>query len=312
MTAPRVLVLGCGSIGSRHARLLVAAGASVAVTDPDPTRGTNLPGVQRLPWGADGAGFDGVVVASPTRWHAEQACQALAAGAKVLVEKPLATTAPEAAAIVDAGEDRVAVAFNLRFHEPLQRARDHSGGLGPVLAARFWSGSYLPEWRPGVDYRTTYSARADMGGGVLLDAIHELDLVVWWFGRDVAVAAALVQRCGDLEIDVEDTVKALLITPGGAPVEVSLDYLSRRYRRGVELVGRDATLRLDWAREVLEIEDAQAVRSQPAAVAVARSYELQARAFVSWLSGGPRLPVDAETGAASLRLALDIRATAGT
>ena len=311
MSGPRVLVLGCGSIGSRHARLLVAAGASVTVSDPDPARGIDLPGMQRLPWGETSAGFDGVVVASPTRWHAEQACEALEAGAKVLVEKPLATTCDEAAEMVAVGADRVAVAYNLRFHEPLRRAHDHSRQVGPIVGARFWSGSYLPDWRPDVDYRTTYSARADMGGGVLLDAIHELDLVVWWFGSEVRVDAAVVDRCGDLEIDVEDTVKALLTTAAGAPVEVSLDYLSRRYRRGVELVGRDATLRLDWAREVLEIEDADGVRSESADVAVARSYELQAEAFVTWLAGGPPLPVNAAAGAASLRLAMDIRAAAG-
>ncbi len=304
-------MLGAGSIGRRHARNLASTGARVALADPvapgddvvDPE------GVTRIPWAdADPQHFAGVVVASPTVHHLDQAGEAVAAGVGVLVEKPLATTVAAGEALRPAN-DQVRVGFNLRFHEPVRRLMDlvHDGRVGRVVSARLWFGYHLPSWRPGTDYRQSYSARADLGGGILLDAIHELDLAVWLLGPDLTVESAVVARVGDLEVDVEDTVRAQLRTADGAPVDIALDYLSRDYRRGIEVIGTDATVRLDWARKVLEVADGDEVTVEDADVSLDRSYEAEAEAFLGWLDGREELPVDVETALASLRLADDIR-----
>ena len=185
----------------------------------------------------------------------------------MLVEKPLATGSDGLDDLVSAGKGRLMVGYNLRLHEPIRRLVDlvHGGRVGRVSSVRVWFGSWLPDWRPAVDYRTTYSARADLGGGVLFDAIHELDILVWLLGVEpFDVVGAVVDRLGPLEIDVEDTVKAVLRHSSGVAAEVSLDYLSRRYRRGIEVVGDAATVRLDWARSVLEIEDGDGIEVQAA------------------------------------------------
>jgi predicted dehydrogenase len=310
VTAPDVLVLGAGSIGRRHARNLASAGARVALADPAAIEGTDDPvGVTRIPWAdADPGRFAGVVVASPTVHHLDQATVAVAAGAGVLVEKPLATTVAGGESL-RGDNDHVRVGFNLRYHEPIRRLMDlvHGGRAGRVVGARLWFGYHLPSWRPGVDYRQTYSARADLGGGILLDAIHELDLAVWLLGPDLVVESALVARVGDLELDVEDTVRAQLRTADEVPVEIALDYLSRDYRRGIEVVGTDATIRLDWARNVLEVADGNDVTVEAAGASVDRSYEAEATSFLGWLTGTDDLPVDVETALVSLRLADEIR-----
>ena len=306
-------MLGAGSAGSRHARLLAAAGAEVVVTDPDAPRaaGTGLPTV---PYDLDRLGTpEGIVVASPTVAHAEQTRAALATGARVLVEKPLAPSCTEADALVAAADNRVMVGYNLRLHAPLERlaALVADGRAGAVSSYRLWFGSWLPDWRPQVDYRTTYSARADLGGGVLMDAIHELDLLVWLAGDDrFTVVGAAVARIGPLDIDVEDNVKALLQHEDGALAEVALDYLSRRYRRGVEIIGSEATVRLDWARQVIEVETADTVETEAAAAPVLDSYERQAERFLTFLADGTPPPVDAAEGARSVRLADAIRRAA--
>jgi len=306
----RVLVIGAGSIGRRHAVNLTTTGATVDITDPQPDRADEAPAGRAVPFPpGDMGSYDGVVVASPTAAHCEQAMAALATGAKVLIEKPLALTSDQGGEVVDAAGDRVMVGYNLRLHEPLERlvgaVRD--GRVGDVLAARLWFGSYLPDWRPGTDYRASYSARADLGGGVLLDAIHELDMLIWLFDDQLEVLAAFVDRVGELDIDVEDTVKVLLRHAGRVPIELSLDYLSRRYRRGVEVIGSKATARLDWARAALEIEDGNGVRSEPADTPIGRSYEREASIFVDWIQDGARPPVDGPTGLRSVRLADLIR-----
>jgi predicted dehydrogenase len=304
-----VLVIGAGSIGRRHARNLLAAGADVAICDPIAERAHEAGAARPVPFDLAGLdAYDGIVVASPTAFHADHVRVALAAGLPVLVEKPLAITRDGIDDIIAAG-DCVMVGFNLRFHRPVARAVElvHEGRAGAILAARAWFGSWLPDWRPSVDYRTTYSARRDLGGGVLLDAIHELDVLVWLFGdNEFRVLGALVGRVGPLEVDVEDTVKALL-EHGGIPIELSLDYLSRAYRRGIEVIGDRATVRLDWSRRVLEIENADEVITEQVEDSLDRSYERQADAFLEFVRGGPPLPVDARTAAASLRLADAIR-----
>jgi hypothetical protein len=285
----------------------------VTVTDPDAERATAAQAddvatfdLERL------TGFDGVVVASPTRHHLEHASWAVATGAAVLVEKPLADGTVGADELVQAAGDRLMVGYNLRLHEPIERlvAMVRAGRVGAPCGYRFWFGSWLPDWRPDVDYRTTYSARADLGGGVLNDAIHELDLAVWLAGSDLDVVGAVVARLGPLEIDVEDTARALLRTPTGVPVEVSLDYLSRQYRRGIEVVGDEGTLRLDWAREVLEIDGATGREVETADVPVAVSYEREADAFLALVGGETKPPVGAAEALESVRLAEAIRRAA--
>jgi predicted dehydrogenase len=313
--SPRLLVIGAGSIGCRHMRNLAAAGAQVTCTDP------NADAARAAAQATDGAvlafdldrlgGFDGIVVASPTRFHLEQASAALATGACVMVEKPLADDLGGVDTLVAAGGDRLMVGFNLRLHEPIRQLVRivADGRIGRPVSFRLWFGSWLPDWRPDVDYRQTYSARADLGGGVLNDAIHEIDLAVWLAGHDLDVVAALVARVGPLEIDVEDTVRALLRTGAGVPVEIALDYLSRTYRRGIEVIGEEGTIRLDWARQVLEIECAGGRETMAADTPVAISYELEARAFLSLL-GGAAPPVDGVAGVVSLRLVAAIREAA--
>jgi len=305
-----VLVIGAGSIGVRHATNLIAAGVQVDITDVSPDRARAVPGACAVPFDADSlARYDGVVVASPTSMHLEHALLAAEHDRPSLVEKPIALRAEDAASLADVN-DRVMVGYNLRLHEPLERLMDlvHGGAIGTIVGARLWFGQWLPDWRPSVDYRSTYSARSALGGGVLLDAIHELDLLVWLAGDDdFAVRGGFVGRIGPLDIDVEDTVRALLVHRDGWPVEIALDYLSRRYRRGIEVIGDRATVRFDWADSTLDLEDSTGRETTTFDVPVSASYEREAGRFVDLIEQRTAPPVDARTGLASLRLAGRIR-----
>jgi predicted dehydrogenase len=235
-------------------------------------------------------------------------------GAKVLVEKPLATDPRVAEELAVLGSDRLCVGYNLRFHAPVQHtiAAIQDGSIGRLSSLRLWFGSWLPDWRPATDYRASYSAQRALGGGVLLDAIHELDLLLWILpNAELEVVGAVVAQVGPLEIDVEDTVHAILRSGDGRVViDISLDYLARRYRRGIEATGEVATVRLDWARQVIEVETAEGIEALPAGTPIGRSYEQQDAAFLAWLAGGPALPVDGTAGTASVALAEAIRTAA--
>lgn len=295
----------------------MAIGATVEIADPDDDRAAAAAaelgcGVAAVEIGSDPTAHDlgGIVIASPSVFHCDQTLSVLKdTQAKVLVEKPLALPGDRMDDLVNLGGDRIMVGYNLRLHRPVERLIElvEGGRIGHVHTCRLWFGSWLPDWRPGVDYRTTYSAQSSLGGGVLLDAIHELDLAIALFGDGFEVLSSVVENTGALEIDTEDLVQASLRHDSGVLVNISLDYLSRRYRRGIEIVGSDATARLDWARAGIEIEDADQVVVENATVPVDRSYEREASRFLEFIKRGIRPPVDAETGAASVRLAQAIR-----
>ena len=304
--ASRLLVVGAGSSGVRHARNLVALGARVAAVDVDERRASAIPATEAPPpFDLDRVdGFDGVVVATPTALHREQAMAALGGGAAVLVEKPLAASEDGLDDLVHAAGGRLTVGYNLRLHRPVERLREllRAGRAGRVIHVRAWFGSHLPDWRPDVDYRNTYSAQAAFGGGVLRDASHELDLLVWLFGAAWTVEGAVTARRSNLDIDVEDVAVAVLRSADGIPALLSLDYVSRRYRRGLEVVGEDATLRLDWARGTLEVEDANGVVVEDAGESVEESYRREAAAFLDLVAGRGEPLVSAAEGAVSVRL----------
>jgi predicted dehydrogenase len=244
----RVLVVGCGSIGRRHAAN-AARLAEVAIYDISAQAAQDCAAAsgarafarleEALAWGPAA-----VVVATPHRSHLAVARQAIAAGAHVLIEKPLSDTLEGVAdflAAVDAAGRRAYVVCNMRFHPGPAALKRHIGTVGKPLFARAHVGNYLPAMRPDRDYRTLYAARRAEGGGVVLDAIHEIDTLGWLLGEVESVSCQSA-RLGALDIDVEDYALLALTHRGGARSSATLDYLRRRKSRGCEIVGAEGVL----------------------------------------------------------------------
>jgi predicted dehydrogenase len=251
----RFLVLGTGSIGQRHCRNLAALGHDVLAWDVDGDRLAqveDVAGVSAAP--SLEAGLGGApaaaLICTPPASHVELAHRALAAGAHLFVEKPISHAADGVPALLDEAEARgriVMVGYNLRFLPSLRRVKTllDDKRIGRVLAARVEFGAYLPDWRPGRDYRENYATRAAQGGGILLDAIHELDYLLWLLG-DVAEVFCAAGHLSDLAGDTEDVVEATLRLHSGALAQVHLDYVQRVYRRSLEVVGDGGTILWDY------------------------------------------------------------------
>lgn len=119
-----------------------------------------------------------------------------------------------------------------------------SGSIGALLSIQAEYGQYLPAWRPSRDYRETYTARAALGGGILLDASHEIDYVRFLAGEMIAVYAS-VAKLSDLEIDVEDTAALVIRFQAKTIGEIHMDCVQRGYSRRCAVIGSDATVRWD-------------------------------------------------------------------
>lgn len=279
----RIAVLGQGSIGRRHAANALALGHDVVAWDPvapviDGATGASTPEAAL-------AGADVAVVASPSSEHAAQARLALEHDCHTLVEKPLALSAAEVTPLEQLALARdltLGVAMNLRFHPGVLAVREAlvSGRVGTPLVARAWFGSWLPGWRPGTDYRQSYSAQHALGGGVLLDAIHEIDYLTWLLGAVESVTATLTTT-SQLEIDVEDVAQLQLHFASGTEAVVSLDYLDRSYDRGCRVVGSEGTVAWSWPSATVTVYGSDGAGASVAVPSdVAATYPAELAAFV--------------------------------
>jgi predicted dehydrogenase len=251
----KLAVLGLGSAGRRHTQLLLELGHEVIGFDPDAS----------APEGGESAGSaeqamelaDAVIVASPSSLHAEHALAALERKKPTLIEKPLATTSADAERIARTAEDAgvtCGVAMNLRFHPGILALKRlvETGELGNVRFARASFGYDLRLWHPKAEYRHSYSARADLGGGIVLDAIHEIDYLLWLLGP-VSSVSAEAAHASDLEIDVEDVAVAALRFESGALGSVDLNFFEPVYRRGCIIVGANAVAQWDWGPQEVTV-----------------------------------------------------------
>lgn len=251
-----VVVRGSGSIGQRHARVFRQVGADVALW-PVRERGTALSAVDEATGAQlldDASGPDAVraaglvVVATDTSRHIADALAALDGGAeKVLVEKPVAPTVADTAALQDHPRHLLVwVAAPLRAHEAFRHLRRLVGHVSTAGSAHVWSQSWLPDWRPDRDYRESYSARAEEGG-VLRDLVHEIDYAAVLFGTPTLLGAK-VDTTGPLEVDSDQAATLLWSTDREFTVTARLDYVTRPTTRGVVVHSPDGILEWDVAR----------------------------------------------------------------
>ncbi|MCG8637452.1 MAG: Gfo/Idh/MocA family oxidoreductase, partial [Desulfobacterales bacterium] len=233
------LVVGAGSIGKRHAGILMKNGKDVAAVDPYASGQLDFPVLETLKEGLEWDP-DMVWLCSPTELHAEQACEVIRAGVPLFIEKPLAHTIEAAFKIKQAFLDRrqkppVWVGCNMRYHPAVIRLKNSldNGRIGRPLIFRIHFSHWLPNMRPGTDYRNTYAA-GKTGGGIILDDIHDIDLALWFAG-EVKSAAGLAGHSGMLDMAAEDIAGFSLKHKNGAFTHLHMDFLRKDKSRGIEV-----------------------------------------------------------------------------
>jgi predicted dehydrogenase len=254
----RVLVVGYGSIGKRHSRILQQ----------------NFPEVEiallrnKKPWGIVSSEDHGlrqfyefdeallyqpkaVLIANPAPLHIETAERFINAGIHVLVEKPLSHSLEgldEFIVSIEQSKLILMTGYNLRFLPSLIAFREllKEKKCGQIYSVRAEVGQYLPAWRPDIDYRQSVSAQSDTGGGVLLELSHELDYLQWLFGK-ISWISAVIAKTSKLDIDVEDTAHLLLghETPGDKQLlitKLDMDFIRHDFTRTCTAIGENGTL----------------------------------------------------------------------
>jgi predicted dehydrogenase len=287
---------------------------------------------------------DAVIVANPTACHLQVAIPAARAGCHLLLEKPVSHSlarVDELAAAVEKSGVQVLVGFQYRFHPALQQLSRWLAGwraaspgseepevdlkaLGPIgrpLSARATYGEYLPGWHPWEDYRAGYSARADLGGGVILTLCHPLDYLRWLLG-EVKSAWAFAGRLNDLGLQVEDTAEIGLRFENDVLGSVHLDYNQCPAQHVLEVVGTRGTLRWNAADGALRVytmpgsaaakgpDDAWKILPAPMGFERNDMFLAEMRHFLALLSGEAQPICSLADGVMTLHLALAARCSA--
>ncbi|MDE7326494.1 MAG: Gfo/Idh/MocA family oxidoreductase [Lachnospiraceae bacterium] len=242
----KVCFVGVGSIARRHIRNLhricakrnmdLCVDAYRRSGDPAEGVGQVYTEFSQLP-----NDYDVVFITNPTEFHLETLGRFHGKGKHFFIEKPIVSLHQvEQAGNFLLREDSVYyVACPLRYNAVIQYIKNH---INPsdVISIRSISSSYLPDWRVGQDYRMTYSAHKDMGGGVSIDLIHEWDYLTYLFGWPKKVKS-MIGKKSSLEIDSEDY--AIYIAEyEDKLVELHLDYFGRKTIREIQLFTREDTI----------------------------------------------------------------------
>ena len=116
--------------------------------------------------------------------------------------------------------------------------------IGKIISVVCDVGEYLPSWHPWEDYKKSYAARKKLGGGVLLTVIHELDYLYWLFGK-ISSVYAMSSKINSLKIDVEESALISMITKSKIPIHLRMDYLRRKSKRSINIVGEKGEINWD-------------------------------------------------------------------
>lgn len=266
----KVGVIGYGSIGQRHVQNLLQLGISDIKLLRVKGQG-NIHGLEEFHSVADffSKTYDFIIIATPTSEHFNYLARAIDHRVNFLCEKPLVSSTEQ---LTELEKSLVkyrlfgAVAMNMRFHPCIISLKSllQEGIIGDIYSARFFVGQYLPDWRPTQDYTKSYSAKRQLGGGVTLDLIHEIDLATDLFGIPDGKLVSLSGKFSELAIDTEDITEILYITQRKSLISLHLDYVFRGYKREFLVIGEKGNIAVDLFRNTLLVHsfDGSIVTSQ--------------------------------------------------
>ncbi len=247
-----VLVIGLGSIGERHVKNLYNNGVkNISVLRRSKKKPRNVleskfktfyqldSALKTMPTAA--------IIATPSSLHTKYLKKLISNKIPTLIEVPISNSLKGLEEIHRQAKKNnvpILVGHNLKFHPALKSIKKliSFNKLGRIYFSRSQFGEYLPDNHTWENFRKRYEARADLGGGVILTSIHEIDHAVWLFGPVQSVNC--ITKKSKFNLDVEEYAVIILEHLNGIVSEVQLDFISRAYVRSLQICGDKSYL--DW------------------------------------------------------------------
>ena len=263
-----LLIVGLGSIGRRHVRLVKFhfPNINIVVLRHKKCNSSDIKklGLHKCVTSINDAIMlnpQAAIISNPASHHIEIARKLANNGINLLIEKPISDSSKGVKELIDiCYQNKVILmtGYNLRFLPSLIEFKKqiHSGKIGKIYSIRSEIGHYLPNWRPEMEYSSSVSAQKILGGGALLELSHEIDYLLWIFGK-IDWVKAHVSKQSDLEIDVEDSAHVILGFKefDGSVITASLniDFIRHDLTRRCFVIGEKGTLLWDGVKEQVEL-----------------------------------------------------------
>ena len=249
-----ILIVGCGSIGKRHAQVLQELGVKhITACDPSPEQRKSFEALfPNVDMQCDyhtalyKKKFDAVFIFTPTGMHLDMAKAALLAGAHVFIEKPLANKSEGVDELKELATQKgllVMVGFCFRYHEVLRKAKTllEQGTIGRLVNIRAFMGEPFATIQP--NYMNMYYSRYSGA----FELVHDLDLALWYSGQEVTDVYAVYGSFSDMGMQSPDSIELLLRFKDRMAATVHLDFYQHPRRRQMELMGVKGTIIVDFA-----------------------------------------------------------------
>jgi len=242
------LVIGYGSIGARHAKIIYQMDKFEDLTVLSSQKDLPYKTITKLNEIIN-LNPDYIVIASSTSLHFKHLkfLEENFSSKSILVEKPLFNKMNK----LEINNNNVFIGYNLRFHPIIKKIKEMCKGR-ELWTINIFCGSYLPDWRPGRDYRKTSSAKKYSGGGVALDLSHELDYTQWFCGN-ISPLHVLNGKISNLEIDSDDYLMFTGLSSGGAKINIGLNYFTRKPVRKIIIDGKSVSIQADLIANKMHI-----------------------------------------------------------
>ena len=259
---------------------------------------------------------DVTFICTPSSMHIEYAEAALNVGSHVFIEKPLSNSIEKIDDLEElskATNKVIYVGFQLRFNPVLKKLRELvvARAVGRILAVRAEVAEYMPGFHKYENYKDSYASRAELGGGVVLTQIHELDYLQWIFGfpKSLYAVGGSISR---LELSVEDVVGVLMemvIDSCIVPVTLHMDFLQQPTRRSCFVYGEKGSICADLASRQLILVYPDGSKQEYSWAESDRNQQFvdQTRHFFDCVTGSATPNVGVNEGKKSLLMALAVK-----
>jgi predicted dehydrogenase len=251
-----ILFIGLGSIAKKHIAALERLKIDFKIYALRSNLNTEcIDGIENI-FNLDESNtiFDFAIISNPTHLHFEFIEKLAKKRINLFIEKPAIHTLYNYENLIQLIEDKkikTYVACNMRFHPCIRYVRNKlNSETFKINEVNVYCGSYLPDWRPGVNFRTIYSSIGSMGGGVHLDLFHELDYTIWLFGMPNE-SKSFLRSSSSLNIDSIDYANYIL-DYNTFTTSIILNYYRRISKREIEIVFEKETWTIDLIRNEIK------------------------------------------------------------
>jgi len=259
----KIIVVGYGSIGKRHVNnLLLIPNIEIIICTHRNNVDNSIKNKCKI--------FESIndcinekpvaaVISNVTSLHIQTALKLASAGIHLFIEKPLSNNLENIKELSNIVHDKKLITFmgyNLRFHNCIKKMKEllENNEIGKVISVNVESGSYLPDWHLDEDYRDSYASKENLGGGVVLTCIHEIDYLHWFFG-EIKELFAITGKFSDLKIEVDDLASVIMKFSNNIIAQLHLDFFQRPDFRCCKIVGINGTIYWDSTDNIVKVYD---------------------------------------------------------